>query len=193
MDRRELLSAVSAGALALLAGCADGDADDSTTPAPDTTDPADAEGTSGTGGPTTAGPPEVGTGPTTATTTGTSSTTPTGTSSSTPTGTPSSTPTGTATAAVTVEVAPDGQLRFDPETAEIQVGESVRWIWRGDGHNVTPGTIPDGATWDGSEGSPGETHDAGHEYVHAFETAGTYEYYCDPHRSLDMTGAVEVV
>jgi len=94
--------------------------------------------------------------------------------------------------ATTVVVAPEGDLAFDPGTVTVAVGDTVRWEWDGSGHNVRPDSRPDGADWTGTPGGAGETYDSGHEYAHTFEVAGRYEYYCAPHRSVGMTGAVVV-
>lgn len=95
---------------------------------------------------------------------------------------------GGSDADVTVEVGPGAQFEFEPETAEIAVGETVEWTWESNNHTVTPESIPDGATW---EGEP-ERFDTGHTYSHTFETPGTYEYYCEPHRGAGMVGSVVV-
>lgn len=93
---------------------------------------------------------------------------------------------------MTVEVGPDGRFRFDPETFEIAVGETVRWVWRAQGHNVKPASVPSGAEWEGTPGDEFATFDSGYTYSYTFDTAGTYEYYCAPHRSSGMTGSFTV-
>lgn len=92
----------------------------------------------------------------------------------------------------TVTVGPDGELVFDPETVEVTPGSTVTWVWESDTHNVVPESIPEGASWEGT-GPDGDVYDTGHEYSHTFEELGTYEYYCAPHKSVGMVGAVEVV
>lgn len=89
---------------------------------------------------------------------------------------------------VTIDVGPGAQFEFDPDTVEVAVGESVEWVWQSNNHTVTPESIPEGAEW---EGEP-ERHDSGYTYRHTFETAGTYEYYCEPHRGAGMVGSVIV-
>jgi len=111
----------------------------------------------------------------------------------TPTETPSPTPTETpASATQVVEVGAGDGFRFAPESFEIAVGETVRWVWEVGGHNVTPDETPGGADWSGTPGGDSETYDAGHEYAHTFEAAGEYTYYCAPHRSVGMTGSFTV-
>jgi plastocyanin len=98
-----------------------------------------------------------------------------------------------------------GGLGFDPETVTVAVGGTVEWTNASDvKHTVTAyeSQIPDGSAYFASgsfeseraartnlsEGllAPGET------YEHAFDHAGTYEYYCIPHESSGMVGTVRV-
>jgi len=167
MDRRAFVAAVTAGAAAL-AGCSGGETTPSETPTEDTP--------RGTGTPTDSPTPTEEPTPTD-----------TPTAEETPTETPTPTPDGVD---AIVEVGPDASLRFAPESVEVPTGATVRWTWRGNGHNVSPRSTPDGADWSGTSGS--ETFDAGHSYEHTFDTAGTYEYACDPHEASGMTGEVVV-
>lgn len=128
----------------------------------------------------------------TATPTETPSPDPTPTPTLPPSPTPTATPEPTPTADMTVDVGPEGRFRFDPETFGIAVGETVQWIWRAGGHNVKPSTVPSGSNWAGTPGDEFETFSSGHTYSYTFETAGTYEYYCAPHRSSGMTGSFTV-
>lgn len=90
-----------------------------------------------------------------------------------------------------VAVGADG-LQFTPETFGISVGDTVRWEWDGNGHNVVPDDIPPGSDWSGTEGSAGTTYSSGHTHSHTFETAGEYSYYCAPHQGSGMTGSFTV-
>jgi len=90
----------------------------------------------------------------------------------------------------TVEVAPGGEFVFGPETFEVSAGDTVRWVWRGDGHNVRADLTPDGSDWRGTPGD--DLFDAGHEYTHTFDVTGEYSYYCVPHQGLGMTGSFTV-
>lgn len=92
----------------------------------------------------------------------------------------------------TVVVGPDGKNVFDPESVTVSVGDTVTWTWDSDTHNVVVESQPEGANWGGTSGGATETYDQGHEYSHTFDTAGTYEYYCNPHRGLGMEGEVVV-
>ncbi|MFC6953570.1 plastocyanin/azurin family copper-binding protein [Halorubellus litoreus] len=92
----------------------------------------------------------------------------------------------------TVVVGPNGDFRFAPSSVTIAVGDTVEWVWSSGGHNVVADSTPDGADWSGTEGAPSAVYDAGYEYSHTFEVAGTYAYYCNPHRGSGMTGEVVV-
>lgn len=118
------------------------------------------------------------------------------TATDTPTASPSPTPTPTETptpsAAVSVDVGPDEDLRFDPEEFTISVGETVNWVFRSRGHNVKPGSIPEDADWTGTPGEEQEVFFSGYEYRYTFTVAGSYDYYCAPHRDLGMVGSFTV-
>ena len=92
----------------------------------------------------------------------------------------------------TVEVGPGGSLVFDPAEIRVAPDETVTWLWDSDLHNIVVESQPTGADWSGTEGGETTLYDAGHEYEHAFQTPGTYAYYCHPHRSAGMTGTVVV-
>ncbi|MCG1002512.1 MULTISPECIES: plastocyanin/azurin family copper-binding protein [Halobacterium] len=87
-----------------------------------------------------------------------------------------------------VTVGPGGSNVFDPETAYVEPGGTVRFVWDSSGHNVVPQSTPSGSSWSGHE----TIEDSGFEYEHTFETVGTYEYVCTPHASLGMEGVIEV-
>lgn len=91
-----------------------------------------------------------------------------------------------------VDVAPDG-FQFEPSSLEIEPGETVRWIWRDDGHNVRVRSKPDGSSWSGTAGSGSDTYPAGHEHTFTFETPGTYRYFCAPHQTLGLEGSITVL
>jgi plastocyanin len=91
-----------------------------------------------------------------------------------------------------VTVGPGGRLVFEPAEIEITPGTTVRWVWDSNNHNIVVDEQPEGAGWEGTEGGPGTTYDTGHTYTHTFETTGTYEYACEPHRSAGMLGTVIV-
>jgi plastocyanin len=86
-------------------------------------------------------------------------------------------------------VGPGGSLEFDPAEVTVSTGATVQWTWESDFHTVTVDSQPEGENW---SGTGEETHDTGYTHVHTFSTAGTYEYYCQPHRSQGMTGTLTV-
>jgi len=90
-----------------------------------------------------------------------------------------------------VVVGPGGDLAFDPEAVEVTPGTTVRWVWDSDFHNVVVESQPDGGNWEGQPSD--QTFDSGHEYTHTFDAPGTYEYFCQPHKTAGMEGTVEVV
>ena len=92
----------------------------------------------------------------------------------------------------TVTVGPGGSLVFSPGTDEplrIAPGTTVEFVWESDNHNIVVESQPEDAGWEGHE----PLEDTGFTYEHTFETLGTYEYYCEPHRSAGMVGTIEVV
>lgn len=94
--------------------------------------------------------------------------------------------------ATSVVVGPNGDFRFAPSSVTVAVGDVVEWVWSSGGHNVVADSTPEGADWTGTEGAPTAVYDAGHAYSHTFDVAGTYTYYCNPHRGSGMTGEVVV-
>ena len=82
-------------------------------------------------------------------------------------------PTGPAAATVALK-----DLKFDPETVTIAVGETVEWVWEEKVlHNVHG---------DGVE-SPNQSEGT---FSHTFDEAGSFDYQCTLHSG--MTGTVEV-
>jgi halocyanin-like protein len=91
---------------------------------------------------------------------------------------------------VTVEVgAGSSGLAFSPTKIWIDPGTEVTFEWVSNGHNVLPESQPSGAGW---EGSGAALEDSGFTYSFTFETGGMYTYYCQPHESLGMKGAIAV-
>jgi plastocyanin len=147
---------------------------------------------------------------------GTETATPTenGTATGTPSG--NATATGTATGTdtgggrgggTTRTVDMTDELIFDPDEITVEAGDTVVWENVGEiGHSVTAyeDEIPNGADFWAAGGFdredaarsayPERGNVAGGEsYQHTFEVVGTHEYFCIPHESVGMLGAVEVV
>ncbi len=91
----------------------------------------------------------------------------------------------TGESAVTVEVGAkgnDGANAFAPAAISITPGTTVTWAWVDGYHNV----VDTDGQFDSGEPEQNAT------FEHAFETAGTAYYYCKPHESMGMKGAVVV-
>ena len=90
------------------------------------------------------------------------------------------------------------QLKFDPETITIKVGDSVTWTTVGAAPHTSTGdpskaanaanvSLPDGAEpWDS-----GMVNEGG-EFTYTFEVPGEYKYICIPHELAGMLGTVVV-
>jgi len=91
-----------------------------------------------------------------------------------------------------VSVGLDG-FTFTPSTANISIGDTVRWTWFSNGHSVTSG---EPCTSDGQFCSPDDTtcslSNEPFVYEHTFAQAGTFNYFCIAHCVLGMTGVVNV-
>jgi plastocyanin len=102
----------------------------------------------------------------------------------------------TATAAATpgggpspieIQLRSDGGNRFEPANVTIPVGTTVTWRWVGGFHDVTPTGNP---TFSGN----GNPVSAPHTFSQAFNTRGTYLYFCSVHGSASagMRGTIVV-
>jgi plastocyanin len=104
--------------------------------------------------------------------------------------------------AVFANPGPTGIVLFDklfgPETVTVPVGARVRWMHKdgGDDHTVTSGTCNgNGCNPNGLFNSvtPNQEFMAQHdEFIHVFNAAGQFAYYCMKHEE-DMTGTITVV
>lgn len=100
-----------------------------------------------------------------------------------------------------VDVGPEKRLRYDPEEIEISVGDTVEWLAKSVGHNVTshPDASPKCENPDGADpftSYEGDDHFAimaeGERYEHEFTVPGEYVYVCTPHAGQGMVGTVIV-
>jgi plastocyanin len=85
---------------------------------------------------------------------------------------------------------------FNPAVTSIRVGDTVTWIWAGDGHSVTSGApgVADGrfcAPSDANCGAP-VLDNTGATYSHTFTQVGSYPYFCAAHYPMGMIGRVDV-
>lgn len=90
---------------------------------------------------------------------------------------------------VTVTVGGGGSgLAFLPTNLWIDTGTEVTFEWANSGHNVLFEEMPDGSEVSGHE--PVEGGDF--SFSVTFDTGGVYKYFCQPHKSLNMLGAIAV-
>lgn len=76
---------------------------------------------------------------------------------------------------------------FGPAAVRVSPGTTITWTWTGEGgtHNVV--SEDDGPL---NSGQPEMGEDV--TYEETLDSPGVYPYYCNPHRSLGMKGAVVV-
>lgn len=97
-----------------------------------------------------------------------------------------------------VAVGPNGDFVFDPVDIEIALGDTVRWTWASDGHNVGSG-LPGDPTPFFLSGPPEPTGTVFEiEFNQAFlqsnsEPSNLYDYHCHPHGDFGMVGSVKVI
>ncbi|RAW46096.1 halocyanin domain-containing protein [Halorubrum sp. 48-1-W] len=92
---------------------------------------------------------------------------------------------------VAVDVgAGDVGFAFDPAAIRIDAGTTVVWEWTGEGgaHNVASA---EGSASDFDSGDA--VDDESETFEQSFDDAGIQLYYCTPHESNGMHGAIEVV
>ena len=78
-------------------------------------------------------------------------------------------------------------LRFTPSTLTINEGDTLRFVWGGQAlpHN----SVEETGVFD--SGDPERVLDFGH--VFDYDSAGTYNFFCEPHKSVGMLGSVTVL
>lgn len=81
----------------------------------------------------------------------------------------------------------NGYYYLSPPAVAVSPGTEVTWEWTGKGgtHNVVAS--------DRSFDSGPLVDRTGHTFTHTFDEPGVYTYYCGPHTSLGMKGAVVVM
>ena len=79
-----------------------------------------------------------------------------------------------------------GMLAFEPSTVNISSGDSIKF--------VNNKLAPHNAVFDGHEelSHPDLAFAPGESWEETFSTAGTYDFYCEPHRGAGMVGKVVV-
>src|SRR5688572_7141874 len=71
---------------------------------------------------------------------------------------------------------------FSPASVTINAGDTVTWVQRGSNHD----TVSNTGLW--SSGILG----SGQSFSRTFNAAGSFGYFCTPHRSQGMVGTVTV-
>lgn len=74
---------------------------------------------------------------------------------------------------------------FTPAAVSVPTGGVVRWVNGGGTHTVTPSAAQPG-------GFAAAPLGAGATFQHTFGTAGAFDYFCQPHQAMGMTGSVTV-
>lgn len=84
-----------------------------------------------------------------------------------------------------VEIHLTSENRFDPSSVTISVGTTVRWINdTSTFHTITPSGH--------SEWARQEMNSSGQTFEHTFQSTGTFNYFCEPHEGIGMTGSITV-
>ena len=78
-------------------------------------------------------------------------------------------------------------LRFSPASVTINEGDAIRFFWAGQflPHNA----VDENETFDSGE----TTTEEDYRFVFELGLNGTFDYYCEPHRSLGMVGQITVI
>lgn len=74
---------------------------------------------------------------------------------------------------------------------DIQIGDTVRWLWVEGFHNVVSGFPDDENTGDFFTSGP-PTSVTGTTFEYTFDESGVYGYHCHPHESAGMFSFVTV-
>ena len=77
-------------------------------------------------------------------------------------------------------------LRFSPSTVTINEGDAIRFFW--DGQLLPHNAVEENETFDSGDTSADEDY----RFVFVLGLNGTFDYHCEPHRSLGMIGQIIV-
>ena len=79
-----------------------------------------------------------------------------------------------------------GMLAFEPSTLNISSGDTVKF--------VNNKLAPHNAVFDGNDelSHPDLAFAPGESWERTFSSAGTYDFYCEPHRGAGMVGKIVV-
>ena len=108
-----------------------------------------------------------------------------------------STPTTHTVEMVTTGSVERGHVFFDPIGLFVNPGDTVKWVLKNGSHSTTSYT-PDNPGYSGDPLIPkgakpwnsGVYKTAGKSFSYTFSQAGTYDYYCIPHKTLGMVGRI---
>jgi plastocyanin len=108
-------------------------------------------------------------------------------------------PDGTEPQTTTIAMETDGgKYYFDPTGLFVKPGETVTWKIKSGAHSTTAyekGTGPASVTRipaSATAWNSGIVSEQGATFTHTFDTKGTYDYFCIPHKSLGMVGRIVV-
>ena len=79
-----------------------------------------------------------------------------------------------------------GMLAFDPSSITISAGDTVKF--------VNNKLAPHNAVFDGNDdlSHPDLAFAPGESWERTFSSAGTFDFYCEPHRGAGMVGKIVV-
>jgi plastocyanin len=85
-------------------------------------------------------------------------------------------------------------LSFDPEGLEINVGDTVTWVWEASGHSVVSGGKggPNAADCASDGKFASGVKNTGETFSFTFSTAGTYGFHCAAHCAQFEGGEIVV-
>ena len=84
----------------------------------------------------------------------------------------------------------EGRANMEIELT-IRMGDTVRWIWVSELHNVVSGVQCEPGA--GDEFFSGDPQFPPRQFEHTFMDAGVFEYFCAVHVELGMEGTITVV
>ncbi len=75
-------------------------------------------------------------------------------------------------------------FEFNPSNLQVQLGDSVTWVWNNGSHTTTSDMIPaNAAGWNVPVNSGAQS------FTYKVSESGTYNYHCIPHQFMGMNGS----
>lgn len=93
---------------------------------------------------------------------------------------------------------PKGEMVFIPDRLKIKPGETVTWVLQSGGHTVTAYHPKNHSAYQvriPNEAEPWDSElllEKGATFAWTFDKEGIYNYFCRPHESIGMVGAILV-